>query len=572
MLEAIKGSLGGKIVIAMVGVLLLFVTAITLLDMRNESKDILKAYRANALVLASTMEKALVSSMKEGRNKDVQKALDYVGTQKEIVGVRVFDESGTILRSTSSGEIGGTVDKKTTELYKALDGGGFTSEDEPMVLSLLKPIYNSPECFPCHPPARKVNGVLQVRVSMKEAYDEINTNRLTMLKWGVAMVLCVALAEILLLKFLVTTPVRRLRDAMRKAAKGEDFKLELRYMDEIGELGESFKSMIKRISDLNEKDMEHGIELVRSQEALKAQATLSAVIDAMPDGVAIINHDMRLALINPKHRELFPTAKLGEPCYFCIHKRDSVCPHCGVVKVFNDGASHEHHSNVLQGDGSVRVVHSTSAPIKDESGAIINAVEVVRDVTERVALEKEIREKSWELERANKKLAKMAVTDGLTLLFNRRYFQDCLTREFKRLSRHRALPLLSIMMIDIDHFKGLNDAHGHQAGDLALKNLSKILKSNVRLTDIVARYGGEEFVIVMPETDMEGTMIVAERIRESVETSEFMYKDEVLKTTVSVGVACFPQEGIRSEEDLVKAADTALYKAKELGRNRVVMA
>jgi diguanylate cyclase (GGDEF)-like protein/PAS domain S-box-containing protein len=572
MFEPVERSLGAKVVIAVSLVLIVFIAVFSYLDYRNESENILKIYRRNADVLSTTVEKSLISAMKEGRNEDVQKALEDVGTQEDIEGVRVFDSSGNVLRSSNKGDIGGMVDKATLELYKAGKGGEASMEEEGMVLSLVRPIYNAPACFGCHPPQNSVNGILNVRISMKKAYTDITENKWTMAKWGGITVLCVVLAEMLLLRELVTSRVRKLRRAMRMAEKGEPLELDLRFKDEIGELGTVFEGMLSRIDELNSEAVENSKELVRAQEQNRAQSILASVIDAMPDGVAIINRDMIITQHNPRHKEIFPDARVGEPCYFCIHKRNEVCAHCGLVKVFEDGSVHEHHSTVTRPDGSQMVVHSISAPVYDEKGSILTAVEVVRDVTERVNMERDLKEKGWELERLNKKLAKMAVTDGLTMLFNRRYFQDNLTREFRRLARHRALPLLALAMIDIDHFKQLNDKYGHQAGDVVLRNLGKVLKSTVRMTDIIARYGGEEFVIIMPETDSEGIKVVAERIRREVESMETIFDGKKLKTTISVGVASYPNPGIGNEDELVKAADAALYKAKEAGRNRVVMA
>jgi len=572
MLQAIKNSLGAKVVIAVVGVLAVFITTLGVIDMQNETAEIMNTYRRNAKVLALTIEKGLISAMKEGRSKDLQKSLDEVGTQEEVLGVRIFDEKGTILRSTNRGEIGGSVDKKKLDALAVTQEGGGTEGGDDAVFSFLKPIYNTPECYGCHSPGKRVNGVLDVEISLKEANQEIAGNRRFMFKWGLLTILCVALAEILLLRYLVTRPVGELRSAMKKAEKGDDFSLRERYDDELGELGHAFRAMLARIQDLNGRVIENEKDIVRHQETLKAQNVLSAVIDGMPDGVAIIDREMNLLQTNPRHRELFPRAKIGEPCYFSMHGRNSVCPHCGVARVFDDGKVHEHHSTITMPNGLVKVVHSISAPIPSEDGSVSKVVEVIRDVTERVTLEKELKEKGWELERVNQKLAKMAVTDGLTMLFNRRYFQDSLSREFKRLARHRALPLLALAMVDIDDFKQLNDTHGHQAGDLVLKNLAKILKTCIRVTDVVARYGGEEFVVIIPETDAEGASVVAERIRQGVEAATFLYRDATLKVTVSVGLASFPLPDVNTEEDLIKAADVALYKAKAEGKNRVVLA
>ncbi len=572
MIDTVDRSLGAKVIIAVSAVLLVFMALFSYIDYRGESETILDIYRMDARVLSMTVEKGLISAMKEGRNEDVQKAIEDVGTQEEIVGIRVFDPKGNIMRSTEKGEIGGMVDKATLDIYKEGNGGEVFSEDGAMVLSFVRPIYNSPACYSCHPSSNRINGILNVRISMEKAYKDIARNKWAMAKWGGLTVLFVILSEVYLLRLLVTDRIKKLRGAMRQAERGEDFELETGFRDEVGDLVEVFKGMMARIESLKQDAVESGKELVRSQEQIRAHSILASVIDAMPDGVAIIDREMNIVQTNPGHRKIFPQARVGEPCYFCIHQRQEICPHCGLVKVFEDGKVHEHHSTVTGPDGLSRVVHSISAPILDEEGRILNAVEVVRDVTDRVSLERDLKEKGWELERVNKKLAKMAVTDGLTMLFNRRYFQDSLTREFRRLARHRALPLLALAMIDIDHFKQLNDQYGHQAGDVMLKMLGKTLKGTVRLTDIVARFGGEEFVVIMPETDSSGMKVVADRVREAVEQMEVMYDGKILKTTVSVGVASYPNPGINDEDDLIKAADRALYRAKERGRNTVVVA
>lgn len=571
MKKLIEKSLTAKISLAISVVLIFFISLITYLDASNEDKDILGIYRMNASALVSTIEKAFISAMREGRSEDVQKIFENIGTQEGVIGVRIFDEKGSILRSNNKAEIGGTVDGETLREYKGLIGSENSSVNGLREFSFIKPLYNGPQCFGCHPASGRVNGILNVRISMDRAYEEIDRNRLFMFKWGLLAILCVGLSQIMLLRTTVVKPAGRLRAAMLKAEAGEDFRIEVYSEDEIGELGRAFNRMMERIKELGLEAIKKENEIVRQQDELKSQTLLASVIKAMPDGVAILGRDMRLQLVNPGYRKLFPHVEAGDICYECIHKRDSVCPHCGVKKVFEDGSIHEHESSATMPDGTVKIVHSISGPIVGEGGVIRSAIEVLRDVTDRVRLEKEFQEKSWELERANKKLAQMAVTDGLTRLFNHKFFQDSLKREFRRLARHKTMPFLSLAMLDIDNFKAFNDTYGHQAGDAVLKGIADVLRDSVRITDTVARYGGEEFVILMPETNVEGTGVVADRIRKNVEEFEFMYNNERLKVTVSVGLASYPQEGITNEDDLLKAADLALYKAKELGRNRVVV-
>lgn len=174
------------------------------------------------------------------------------------------------------------------------------------------------------------------------------------------------------------------------------------------------------------------------------------------------------------------------------------------------------------------------------------------------------------LELANLELEKLAITDGLTGAYNHRHFRARLEEEFSRATRYN-IPL-SCIMLDIDHFKSINDAFGHAQGDIVLKEITDVLRKSVRKTDIVARYGGEEFVVLLPHTDKEGAFIQAERIREAAKGNRCSGSNTCIMVTVSLGVVTFPSQDINSADDLVGRADNALYEAKRNGRNRTVAA
>lgn len=174
-----------------------------------------------------------------------------------------------------------------------------------------------------------------------------------------------------------------------------------------------------------------------------------------------------------------------------------------------------------------------------------------------------------ETTRADKaRLEALATTDSVTTLLNRRALVDRLTHEMERARRY-ATPL-ALLMVDLDHFKDINDTHGHLVGDEALREVARVLQGAVRNVDVVARYGGEEFAIVLPETSNEGAVAFAERVRERV--AEHLFANErlpSLRITVSVGVASVPAVDIESVEDFFARSDEALYRAKAGGRNQV---
>jgi two-component system cell cycle response regulator len=171
------------------------------------------------------------------------------------------------------------------------------------------------------------------------------------------------------------------------------------------------------------------------------------------------------------------------------------------------------------------------------------------------------------IERAyHEEIYRLTTVDGLTQIFNKRYFAEALDREIARASRYRRE--LSMVMFDLDHFKEVNDTHGHLAGDAVLKTLAHTIKTRIRTEDIFARYGGEEFAIILPEIDGHNAHQFAEKIRRIVETTEFRFEGTKIPVTISMGVATLDLEEPVAAS-LIKRADERLYEAKAGGRNCV---
>lgn len=174
-----------------------------------------------------------------------------------------------------------------------------------------------------------------------------------------------------------------------------------------------------------------------------------------------------------------------------------------------------------------------------------------------------------DLKRSNELLLELSNTDHLTGLFNRRFLMECLDKEVQRARRKDGL--VAILMLDIDHFKRINDTYGHLQGDVVLQKVALHIQKELRSYDIAARYGGEEFVTILPDTTLKEAFNVADRIRLSVQSMRFAGDLSNERVTVSLGVAVFPAPGLNDIDSLLRAADDALYHAKERGRNRVVV-
>jgi len=195
------------------------------------------------------------------------------------------------------------------------------------------------------------------------------------------------------------------------------------------------------------------------------------------------------------------------------------------------------------------------------------ALENIQLVQENFRLMDRLQRHSKELESLNIALTTMANRDGLTGMYNHRYFHDALERELLRAKRFGNA--VSLIFMDLDEFKRFNDVNGHVAGDELLKSISAVMKTMCRRSDVLARYGGEEFVMILSGTDKQGAAVFADRLREEVENFSFAGQGDQNGITISIGVATFPDDA-KGVSQLIDCADQALYAAKSGGRNRVM--
>jgi len=193
-----------------------------------------------------------------------------------------------------------------------------------------------------------------------------------------------------------------------------------------------------------------------------------------------------------------------------------------------------------------------------------------RELLARVRVHYRLKVLQDELRDANKRLESLADTDGLTGLYNRRYFDGLLSRELQRTARYKTP--LGLALLDIDHFKSVNDTFGHPTGDAVLRNVSNLVISSVRVTDCAARYGGEEIAIVFTQTTAQGVTEVTERLRQRLESFRHQFEGQEVQCTASFGVAvCDGRAETPSAQELIGRADRALYRAKHTGRNRMIL-
>jgi len=239
-------------------------------------------------------------------------------------------------------------------------------------------------------------------------------------------------------------------------------------------------------------------------------------------------------------------------------------------QVEDDGISRRHAKVVLGADGEYLVVD-----LESTNGTYLNGnrvqgqqalvdgdkIQIGSNTVLKFAVQDQLEEQY------QRSIYESATRDGLTRIFNKKYFLDTLRKEFAYCVRHR-VPL-SLLMFDVDHFKKVNDTHGHLAGDYVLGRIAQRVGETIRTEDLFARYGGEEFALMLRESAEEQALACAERCRSAVDRAEFTFGGQSFKVSISVGVATLLDSGFSQPEELLASADRYLYRAKRAGRNRI---
>jgi diguanylate cyclase (GGDEF)-like protein/PAS domain S-box-containing protein len=303
--------------------------------------------------------------------------------------------------------------------------------------------------------------------------------------------------------------------------------------DELSRMADSFNHMTQ--------------QLMQTYTGLRnEQDKLATIILSAREGIVVTDSQGQVVLINPAAEKL-----LGKSLRQVVNE--------GFENLIDDPQGLQ---TLLERDPQIKepetirynnlVLSVYAATIRTHDGKVIGSAALLRDITEEKRLEERLR--------------RLSTTDGLTGLYNRRFLDETLAHELERAHRYQ-LPL-ALLMFDVDHFKRFNDEYGHDQGDRVLQAIAQTMQSLLRKVDVPCRYGGEEFLGILPGTTLSGAIIVAERLRHSVELLEV----DGLNVTISIGVAAFPELDADTRDAFIEAADQALYQAKRAGRNQVVAA
>ncbi|MBL7076453.1 MAG: GGDEF domain-containing protein [Kiritimatiellae bacterium] len=294
---------------------------------------------------------------------------------------------------------------------------------------------------------------------------------------------------------------------------------------------------------------------------------LYALMFILPGGYLLfVIWDLRNAVLDPEAVQMLTgiSLHLGVPA--------AILMSCAAFTLMYRSMRKIHEVTEEAGTFYTEIHGTTTVPreLAEESDEVQRISHYVTDMIGELRRKiNDVDQYAQDLDQANKKLMEVAVVDGMTQLYNHKHIRHLLVTELRRAERF-SHPL-AIMMIDIDDFKKFNDTYGHLVGDRALRDVSRMLRNNIRTVDVPARYGGEEFLVILPEATIDGGVLVAERVRQAIEEHSFDTGRGIRKShiTVSIGVSAYEGAPV-TDSDLISQADTRLYDAKHAGKNKVI--
>jgi diguanylate cyclase (GGDEF)-like protein len=546
-----------------------------LLDMHHQ-----KSMRTGLTIVAG-----LKYSMLQNNREGIQQSLEEmasVGTLKEM---SLLNKEGRIVYSSNVSLVGENLDKGTNETCKACHDKQADLHQEAVVLSdsssdhILRtviPIENQPACHGCHAAEQRLCGILVVDDSLTEDYETLRTVTQRLVFGGVVTFFVIVVLISSIVTRFVTTPVEALMKGIKGIEKG-DFTtwVDVKGSGEFSEMADSFNVMTQAlgryINEISSKKKEINTLYTivkRMSETIDWHMVKNILVDLFFDILEAKSvvlcfpvkiHDKRFEITwkeygDKRHYHRDYSTDAGGP------------PHPTVSKEELEQWVHGDFSALLFSDNDTKALLPMKfneiklgliCAVKAGSESFSHAEKnLLPDLIKHIAV-------SF----ANARLYNLATTDDLTTLYAKGFFEARI-REFE--SRfYQTGEGFCVMMIDLDHFKEVNDTYGHPVGDKVLSQIAKLIRESMRHGDIPCRYGGEEFIILLSEEKIRSAMIIANRLRERIANYTFQVeKIPPFKKTISIGISCCPLHAT-SADKLVSMADEALYAAKQKGRNQV---
>ncbi|OGL47135.1 MAG: hypothetical protein A2149_04980 [Candidatus Schekmanbacteria bacterium RBG_16_38_11] len=566
----------------------------------SQENNLLKNLDINSRQLSNAIKGSLYHAMLGGKQDEIKDIIDTVSREEGIKQVFILDRHGRIVFSPFKGEVGKVLDKKDptcvichkgspkaetkTILYKTPEGE--------KVFRNVNPIYSSPVCHKCHDPNEKIRGIIITDMPVTRIEEEIASNVRKMFMVG--FVVFIALGSILFVSLskMILAPLKILVSGTKKISSGDlAYKIPLEKNDEMGVLVSSFNSMtdslrqsreelLKTIEDIRQRNEELTILYKMIQEitsTIEMDRLKEVVLNLIFEALAVeecylltFNYKMNTGLMSLKNRnspEIFSSKvefsfnfndNLDQETFFASTELKEKLPF--YEKIISLPSYYEEENEVISLPLQSResLIGIISARKGDNKKFSKTQTRIFNSLA-----------KSLSLSIQNSLLYELVITDGLTGLFSKSHFERMLEIEVERAKRSNTP--LSLIILDIDEFKSINDKYGHQVGDMALIKLSLSIKLSFRSIDILCRFGGDEFTIILPNTDSLGTLHAAQRIVWNLKKFPVIFgkEEEKFQLDISIGYATYPGDANNSKE-LLQRADDALYKAKRLGKNKIV--
>jgi diguanylate cyclase (GGDEF)-like protein len=536
--------------------------------------------------LGQAIQSALRQSMLRKQELNLSETLADLAKTPPVQGIWLINKNGRVIHAADRASVGRVFDKKHDVACRACHAERITQERLTLftqneagtpIIRHLRPIPNEKACWGCHAAKDRLNGVLLIEESTHTYQEALWTVERHVGVTGGITLLVLASMTLLVSTVLVDRPVRRLISGIRRLGAGDlSVRVPVRGRDELAELAGSFNTMAdnmdRSIEEIRNKNTELSVVYTiveRLTKSINLGELKGIVLQTLVD---VLGADRVLLVSN--------AAGQGAQEVLMRKGDDS--------RVYRFRYAPESDGKLPEGFPSATVARwlegELNGPSLSTDGKLIAIpVHIGEQQLGHLLVE---RERPFEQSEANPKLLgtladhigialenarlyTLAITDELTQLFTVRHFWDRIEKGI--VHGERGEEQWGLLMLDLDHFKAINDRWGHLAGDQVLRQVGQVLLSTIRVGDSAYRYGGEEFAVLLPEANLATMREVAERIRQTIERLEIPLDGKNIGVTVSVGVAIYPGHGISAQE-LVAAADAALFAAKRAGRNRVAEA